>query len=68
MEHVFSDITLHDIATENLMYLMDPPIAWAVLSDCVGFPCTAPEHVLLSFTGSIQSSGITSLGLPPTPF
>lgn len=68
MEHVFEDITLHNVATDNLMYLMDPPISWAVLSDCVGFPCTAPEHVLLSFNGEITELGTTSFSLPSTPF
>ena len=68
MEHRFQDITLENVATANFMHLMDAPGSWSALSDCVGFPCTAPDHVLLSFSGNITPRGITNLGLPATPF
>ena len=47
---------------------MEPPKGWANLTDCVDFPCTAPENVLLSFVGDTQQTGGTSITLPDEPF
>lgn len=56
------------------MNLIDPPTKWANLKDCVEFPCTAPENMLLSFIGELTqvydpaTSGDKLRDLPARPF
>jgi hypothetical protein len=31
------------------VYIFDPPSGWANFADCVEFPCTGPENVVIKF-------------------
>lgn len=68
MQHIFENIELKNVKSESLLFIMDPPKGWANLTDCVEFPCTAPENVLLSFVGDTKLTGTTSITLPNEPF
>ena len=46
---------MHDSA---IAYFFDPPEEWNNPNDCVGFPCTAPSNVLLTFTNTQYSGTI----------
>jgi hypothetical protein len=39
-----------------MAYFYDPPEEWNNKDDCVGFPCTAPSNIVLTFTNT-QYSG-----------
>lgn len=53
MQQIFSNIVLNNVSSDAFMFLMDPPEGWANLTDCVEFPCTAPENMLLSFVDGL---------------
>ena len=44
-----------------MMHLMDPPRGWANPKDCVEFPCTAPENILLKFIGVMSGNSSSTL-------
>jgi hypothetical protein len=48
----FIDTTINNVATEALVYIMDPIDAWATIDDCGEWPCTGPENVVVKFTGT----------------
>ena len=68
MEHIFSNIALNNVNADTLLYLMDPPEEWVDPTDCVGFVCTGPQNVLLSFKEHVNQTGTTSIKFPPKPF
>lgn len=70
MPHIFSGLTIDKVAADALLFIMDPPRGWANLTDCVEFPCTAPENLLLQFRDSIHfATGTTIAELPSSvPF
>jgi len=35
-----------------MAFFDDPDEGWANLDDCGAFPCTAPNNILMSFTGT----------------
>jgi hypothetical protein len=41
-----------DVEDDALFYFMSPKEKWANVKDCGDFPCTAPNNVLISHTGS----------------
>ncbi len=69
MQHTFSNIVFDTVTTSGLLFIYDPPTAWANPTDCVEFPCTAPENLLLSFLDLPEKIGSTLADLPASaPF
>lgn len=65
MPHIYSNIVLDNIAADSLLYIMDPPQGWANLTDCIDFPCTAPQNVILQFRDGITIKGTSPSNLLP---
>ena len=51
-----------NVEKDALVWIEDPPQGWANPTDCGNFPCTAPENVILKFTGTEYDNS----GLPTT--
>ncbi len=51
--HTFTRLNLVNVSAAGLLFLMDPSPGWANPSDCVEFPCTAPDNILL-FVENVQ--------------
>lgn len=41
-----------DVSDDALAFLNDPNPGWANPTDCVEWPCTAPENVVMIFDGT----------------
>ena len=50
-----------------MAYLYDPPEEWNNVDDCVGFPCTTPSNIVMTFTNT-QYLGTTMPKLRATDF
>lgn len=48
----FFETTFDNVSDDALLYIDDPPASWAGDTDCVGFPCTAPNNVVMTFEGN----------------
>ena len=48
---------MNNVNPNALAYLYSPPEAWSKLSDCAGYPCTAPLNVLFDFRNTKYNSG-----------
>lgn len=68
MQHIFSNIVLNNVNVDRMIYIMDPPSNWINPTDCVGFDCTGPENVILSFVDAVTPSGTTAKNFDPVPF
>lgn len=53
--HFFNDITFENVDDNGWAFLDKPDPGWANVSDCGNFPCTAPNNLIFSFTGTIYS-------------
>jgi hypothetical protein len=42
----FDYTTFENVHDDAMAYIMDPKPGWENLSDCIGFPCTAPSNVV----------------------
>jgi len=51
--HKFVKTTFRDVSDAAVIYLEDPSPDWATLSNCIEWPCTAPENVVLHFEQTI---------------
>ena len=45
----FFDSKFTDVKAGAVAYIMDPDPAWASLTDCGLYPCSAPKNTLLTF-------------------
>lgn len=45
----FEYTTFDNVHASTYAFIMDPPEKWNNLDDCIGFPCTAPSNVVMSF-------------------
>jgi len=59
--HKFYGTTFDSVHENAFAYIMDPPERWNNLSDCISFPCTAPNNIILDFQ-------LTSYTGDPQPF
>lgn len=55
--HRFEGCTFNEVSDSAVIWIEDPPQSWANPTDCIEWPCTAPENVVLlfentQFTGS----------------
>ena len=50
-----------------MAYLYDPPEEWNNVDDCVGFPCTAPSNIVMTFINT-QYLGTTMPKVRATDF
>jgi hypothetical protein len=58
--HEFSNIKFVNVEADALVWIEDPNPGWANPTDCGDWPCTAPENVILKFTGTeYDSSDLT---------
>jgi hypothetical protein len=48
----FKDTIFIDCDANAMADIWDPPASWAKISDCGQWPCTAPNNVVVKFTGS----------------
>lgn len=53
--HKFQTITFNNVENDALVYLEDPDPGWANPTDCIEWPCTGPNNVVLEFTGTTFS-------------
>ena len=67
MPHIFTNVKFDGVAKKAFVYLMDPPQAWANPTDCVEFPCTAPQNFLLQFRDGVTDTS-NALGILSVPF
>lgn len=51
-EQIFKDIVFDNVHEDAMLNIYDPPTSWANPTDCGNFPCTAPQNVVLRFTGT----------------
>lgn len=56
--HKFSNTKLTDVSENAVVYLNDPNPGWANPTDCIEWPCTAPENVVLQFENTQYSGTI----------
>lgn len=56
--HKFVNSRFTNVSEMALIYLEDPNPAWANPTDCIEWPCTAPENVVLQFEQSKYSGNI----------
>lgn len=56
--HKFKNCKFEDVDDSSMAFFTDPPPSWAIVKDCGAFPCTAPNNILASFTGT-RFSGTT---------
>jgi hypothetical protein len=56
--HKFKFSKFTDVSDAAFIYLEDPNPSWANPTDCIEWPCTAPENIVLQFTGT-TFGGIT---------
>ena len=50
-----NQIEFKDCLMDASIYLDDPNPAWANTDDCIGFPCTAPQNILLDFSDTLYT-------------
>ena len=67
MPHIFKNVKYDGVSKKSFIYLMNPPEGWANLTDCVDFPCTAPQNLLLQFRDGYTDTS-NALGLLSVPF
>jgi len=48
----FFETTFDNVSDKAMIYIDDPPQSWAGDTDCVGFPCTAPNNIVMTFEGT----------------
>lgn len=48
----FDYVEFENVHNDAMAFIMDPPSKWENLSDCIGFPCTAPSNVVMLFRNS----------------
>lgn len=56
--HKFKNTKFSNVSENAVAYINDPNPGWANPTDCVEWPCTAPENIVLLFEGA-SYSGIT---------
>lgn len=59
--HKFINTVFNNVEEAAVIYLKDPDIAWANPTDCIEWPCTAPENVVLSFENTQYKGSRTPL-------
>lgn len=59
--HRFINTVFNNVEEAAVIYLADPPMSWANPTDCIEWPCTAPENVVLSFEGTQYKGSRTPL-------
>ena len=59
--HKFNNCKFVDVDDASVAFFKDPDPGWAIIKDCGAFPCTAPNNILLSFTGT-TFDGLTPAG------
>ena len=47
--HKFKNSKFRNVHEEAVIWLRDPNRGWAGNANCVGWPCTAPNNVVLQF-------------------
>jgi hypothetical protein len=45
----FYEAKFDNVDEDAIVYIFDPPSGWANFADCVEFPCTGPENVVIKF-------------------
>ena len=50
--HKFKNTKFNNVSENAVIYINDPNPSWANPTDCIEWPCTAPENVVLSFEGT----------------
>ena len=50
--HYFKNCKFEDVDDASMAYFENPDPTWADIVDCGQFPCTAPNNILMSFTGT----------------
>lgn len=50
--HDFDGSTFNNVAENAVAYIKDPNPGWANPTDCIEWPCTAPENVVLHFSNT----------------
>ena len=53
--HKFLNSKFTDVHDSAMAWIQDPPAGWANPSDCIEWPCTAPENVVLKYEGAVFS-------------
>lgn len=48
----FYNTIFDNVSDEAMVWLEDPDPHWANAADCAGFPCTAPNNVVMTFEGT----------------
>ena len=51
-QHYFNDMVFENVDDMGWAFLEKPPTAWANVKDCGNFPCTAPNNLIFSFSGT----------------
>ena len=63
--HHFVNTTFKNVAYAALAFIKDPNPAWANVTDCGDFPCTAPDNTVLTFKNTVfESTDTTAVALP----
>lgn len=47
--HLFKNTKFRDVQDGAFIFIDDPPQSWANPTDCIDWPCTAPNNVVINF-------------------
>ena len=64
--HKFVNSKFTNVAEQALIYINDPNPGWANPTDCIEWPCTAPENIVLQFEGTRFGGSLTPIKVTPT--
>ena len=64
--HTFIGTTFRNVLDAAVIYLEDPNPRWAGPTDCIEWPCTAPENVVLRFEKTQFSGSLTPIKAIPS--
>lgn len=56
--HEFKNTKFREVENNAVVFIEDPKASWANPTDCGEWPCTAPNNVILKFSGT-QYTGVT---------
>ena len=57
--HFFNDCILEDVDDTGFAFLDKPDPKWANVKDCGNFPCTAPNNLIFSFSGTTYEGTVS---------
>ena len=64
--HEFVNTKFNNVHEDAMIWIEDPNPKWANPTDCINWPCTAPENVVLKFEGAAFDGDFQPLEKKPS--